>query len=46
MRAMNRGELKEALNEAMEHVNKRKPIPFVIDCVIDPEEKVVPTCLG
>lgn len=46
MRAMNRGELKEALNEAMELVNKRKPIPFVIDCVIDPEEKVVPTCLG
>ena len=46
MRAMNRGELNEALNEAMELVNKRKPIPFVIDCVIDPEEKVVPTCLG
>lgn len=46
MRAMNTGELREALDEAMGLVTKRKPIPYVIDCVIDPEEKVVPTCMG
>ena len=46
MRAVNSSELKEALDEAMELMTKRKPIPFVIDCVIDPDEKVVPTCLG
>ena len=39
-------ELRAAVKRAVDLLSRRRPVPFVIDCVIDPNERVLPVYTG